>query len=457
MTLTLILIGALVVLAFLMYLVFHEEIDRSIRKLFSIHPDDLNSIRQKEVGLGIALIVLVIFLTYLSVNLILDDLASENINWITVLCSFLNGVLFVILLDSIKMPRALRIHAMLRFNKPYCLIANVEGKRLNKPDWQFDKKHRPWSLLPLDEEYEDADGVKHRYRRTLSERWNIYFFLPFIYKFYRFPFTYKKTKVGNEKEGDTVVWKNEDTKEMVVSRTGVSHYVLFRAEYPTITTNLDTKELATVHVYSNNILEAVNVWQMLFGIDDWMGATNEVLNGSLKGLVAKKSLEELNQYSSEEKKAFNEEMKESNEKGDPDLAHPSHPVHPGLLDFGVMLYKSVFKDFEPANANTKLLMESYTKVIIAEQDAKAYEKEQEMLVKWKKKWLVDTGLAEVDSSGNITQLKPDANVRVSAEALKELSKVTGTLVLGDDVTKILNIPTTPNPSKKTTTTGGVTV
>lgn len=50
--------------------------------------------------------------------------------------------------------------------------------------------------------------------------------------------------------------------------------------------------------------------------------------------------------------------------------------------------------------------------------------------------LVVTGLAQTDGSGKITELNPDANVRVQAEALKELSKVTGTLVLGDATTML---------------------
>lgn len=53
--------------------------------------------------------------------------------------------------------------------------------------------------------------------------------------------------------------------------------------------------------------------------------------------------------------------------------------------------------------------------------------------------LVSTGLAKTDASGNITELVPDANIRVQTEAIKDLGKVTGTLVLGNPNT-MLGIP-----------------
>lgn len=53
-----------------------------------------------------------------------------------------------------------------------------------------------------------------------------------------------------------------------------------------------------------------------------------------------------------------------------------------------------------------------------------------------KERLVKTGLAKVDSNGNITELVPDADTRVKTEALRELAKVQGTLVLGDTSTML---------------------
>jgi len=54
--------------------------------------------------------------------------------------------------------------------------------------------------------------------------------------------------------------------------------------------------------------------------------------------------------------------------------------------------------------------------------------------------LIRTGLAKVDpATGNIIELVPDANTRVNAEAVKELAKLSGTLVLGRDVTPVINV------------------
>jgi len=79
-------------------------------------------------------------------------------------------------------------------------------------------------------------------------------------------------------------------------------------------------------------------------------------------------------------------------------------------------------------------------VSVADQKAKAYSTEQKAIVEWRKKYLVETGLATVDAAGNITGLVPDANVKVGADALKELAKITGTLVLGGEgATPFFNI------------------
>ena len=54
--------------------------------------------------------------------------------------------------------------------------------------------------------------------------------------------------------------------------------------------------------------------------------------------------------------------------------------------------------------------------------------------------LIQTGLAKVDTSGNITELVPDANTKANTDAIAALAGVTGTLVLGREaVTPIINI------------------
>ena len=53
--------------------------------------------------------------------------------------------------------------------------------------------------------------------------------------------------------------------------------------------------------------------------------------------------------------------------------------------------------------------------------------------------LIRTGLAKTNDKGDIIKLLPDANTRVNAEAVKALAGLTGTLVLGRDVTPVINV------------------
>lgn len=85
-------------------------------------------------------------------------------------------------------------------------------------------------------------------------------------------------------------------------------------------------------------------------------------------------------------------------------------------------------------------------VSIAQQNAKTKENEARgdaasigINADAEKDRLIKTGLAKTDSNGNITELVPDANTRVSMEAIKKLSKVTGTLVLGQGITPVIDI------------------
>ncbi|MFA5931777.1 MAG: SPFH domain-containing protein [Candidatus Paceibacterota bacterium] len=89
------------------------------------------------------------------------------------------------------------------------------------------------------------------------------------------------------------------------------------------------------------------------------------------------------------------------------------------------------------------LNKAVTSVKEAEQQAKATvhtaegaAKVTELAAEAERKRLVKTGLAKADEQGNITELVPDANTRVQTEAVKELAKVQGTLVLGNPNTML---------------------
>jgi len=348
-------------------------------------------------------------------------------NSVALIIGLIIGTLIQLVYFSIHIPKARTIKAVMLFGKLYTFIANVENKKIYKDETTGNKEK--WDIIDLEP--------------NEKQRSNIYFFLWPFFTIHKFKLTYTKEKMlGEETEGDKIIWQNNETKHCLVSRTGISDHLEWRAEYPTFTSELDTNELATIDTFTNNMIEVKNPAKTLFGIKDWFEATNEILHGGLRSLVSKKKLTDLNSYSGEEKDTFNKEM----------LKHANESV-PGLKTFGLILFKSVFKDFNPANDVAKALMNSYANVTIAEKtgDAKiiteqknalAYEIQQAPIVKWKKKYLIDTGLAKVDKDGNIIELVADANTRVTAEAIKALADLKGTLVMDNSLTKMLGINST---------------
>lgn len=369
-------------------------------------------------------------------------------NTLTMILGIVLGLMIIMILKSFYSPKPATAQAIMLFGKLYTIIANIEGKKVCKKATGTQKK---WDLIP----------------QTGRKRLNIYFFPWPFFQLYYYDLTYLKEKrAGEEKKGDTIIWSNKKTNTNIISRTGRSDHLRWRVEYPTITTNLETEEILSVHLYTNNFVELTNPADAFFGIQNWYEAINDILHGGLRGLVSAKKIKALNEYSSEDKGKFNSEM----------LDHANNEVssgpyqHMSLPSFGFKLIKSVFKDYEAGNEKTQEVMDSYgnvtlaeqkgeadkikatkdgqAKVITADQEAIAYGKKQEAIVAWMKKYKVETGLAKTDAAGNITELVPDANVKVTAEALKELSKLTGTLVMDGGLTKMLSInPNNNNPVK----------
>ena len=137
---------------------------------------------------------------------------------------------------------------------------------------------------------------------------NIHFFLWPFYTTYRYPFAYTKfKKLGAINKDDIIAWKDDETGDCIVVRKGVSNHVKFRAEYPSVTSKLDTKELATVNIITTHVLELVNIID-IFKIDSWFVATMSKIDATLKGLVSKKKLLLLNRFSSEDKGKFSNTM-----------------------------------------------------------------------------------------------------------------------------------------------------
>lgn len=355
-----------------------------------------------------------------------------------ILIGMLIGYLIIAIPKSIYIPGTRKIKAIMFFGKLWTIIANVEGKDIYKGitiPGQVEK----WDLID-----------------STIERTNIYFFLWPFFKVYKYPLTYIKIKrKGEEQEGDVTIWQDEKSSEIWISRTGTSDHLEFREDYPTISAKLSSSELANVITYTNNMIEIVNAKRALFGIKNWYIATMEILSGAQRGLVADMPLFDLNQFSSEDKEeTFSQKMKDSVNRYEND--------HPGLGNFGVRLFKSVFKDFEPADEKAKQLMDSYAQVTIAEETGKAEvkkaEKDKEAKIKraegekqakieiaeGEKQALLKKGLAKADTEGNIIELIPDANVKAGTDALSKLSELKGTLVIdGSGINKIFTI----NPTK----------
>jgi len=201
--------------------------------------------------------------------------------------------LIIAIPQSLYTVGAKRIQGIMLFGKFHTFIENVEGKILKKNSYggcNFT------NLLPHE-----------------KKRINLYFFLWPFYKVYNYKITYTKNiKSGQEQPGDIILWEDKDSKELIVSRTGFSNFLEYRVEYPIVTNKLETEELAKVNVFTNNILEIEDPWLAFFGISNWFQASNEILNGALRGLVAERSLHDLNKISSEGGVSgiFNEKMKD---------------------------------------------------------------------------------------------------------------------------------------------------
>jgi len=332
---------------------------------------------------------------------------------------------------STKIPGARQMQVITLLGSTFTVISNVYGKAINKKNG----KHK-WELLDLGKA-ENKNG-KIRRKRLL----NIYFYPYPFFKTYTYEFTYTKLKKnGEQKKGDIVIWESTKTNDIVVARTGISNHIEYRYEYPVVTTNLQTEELAAVEILTTDVIEAHNPVEMLFGINDWFSLVVQSLGGRLRGLVAKKKIKILNALSSEDQPEFNKTMAEVNQ----DVQN-----HPGLLTFGVELIKSIFVDFNPADENAKNLMNSYTNVEIAKETGNAILEKQKPAteafllqsnaeIDQSKKRLIETGRVKVNEKNEITELVPDPDKKVLAENIGKLSSLKGTLVLGADTTNMLNL------------------
>jgi len=334
------------------------------------------------------------------------------------------------IVNGFKSPKVKRLQVITLFGKPYAAIANVQGKTINE-----EAGDEEGDLMDLGKAKKKNGKIKGK------RRFNIYFF-PWPFKVLTYKFTYNQLKKdGEQEEGDTVIYTNEKTNDIVVSRTGISDYIENRYEYPVVTKNLETKEFCSVDVVTTNVIECKNPTKMLTEINDWFAYNEQTLGGALRGLVAQKSIKELNKIQSEKDSEFDTEMASVN-KG--------VGTHHGLEKYGFKLIKSIFKEYNATDENGKRLLESFTKVEIAtnegnailekqKKETEAYLNQTNAEIEQTKKRLLETGKIKVDANGKITELVPDANTKATADSLAKLAELRGTLVIGADTATRLNL------------------
>lgn len=108
-------------------------------------------------------------------------------------------------------------------------------------------------------------------------------------------------------------------------------------------------------------------------------------------------------------------------------------------NWGIEITEAYVKPFNFSHALNKAVVQ----VSVSELTAKSYSAEQTAIIEKQREWLIETGQAEIDPvTKKITKLIPDAHSKIWAEAIKELSKLTGTIVFGgEDLKTMLNIGT----------------
>ncbi len=366
--------------------------------------------------------------------------------FILLLLGVLAGYFSVALIYSFYSPKLNEVRGIKFFGKIFTFISNIEGKKISKID------------LPQQgiNKYDLIDGQEKSNIFGLSI--NVFFFLWPFFGDHWYEFTYLKLKrKGEETVGDIIAWDNSDTKNIIVSRSSRSNHLLYRANYPMISEEFDTIDGGRVVILTDNLIELENP-NLAFQIDNWMQFTLSILNGAIRGVVSALTLEQVNQLSTAGTASFNDTVVALVNGKSSSLSQPKFK----LGNIGFKLIRTVFKDFQPVGERTEKMLDAISRETLAKKEALAniakaegeakvisinataeagaYETKQKAIVLWQKKMLVDTGLAKTDGNGNIIELLPDANTRAWSDAMKELSKITGTLVMDSGaISKFLNI------------------
>lgn len=367
-------------------------------------------------------------------------------NFILLLLGVLAGYFLVASIYSFHSPNLNEVRGIKFFGKIFTFISNIEGKKICKEDLP----------PPGVTKFDLIDGQEKSNIFGLSI--NVFFFLWPFFRDHWYELTYLKTKrKGEEIAGDIIAWNNSDAKNIIVSRSSKSNHLLYRANYPMVSEEFDTIDGGRVVILTDNLIQLENP-NLAFQIDNWMQFTFSILNGAIRGVISASTLEQVNQLSTAGTLSFNDTIVALVNGKSLDPQKPKFK----LGNIGFKLVRTVFKDFQPVGERTEKMLDAISKETLAKKEAlasiakaqgeakvidinataeaKAYETKQKAIVLWQKKMLVDTGLAKIDGTGDITELLPDANTKAWSEAMKELSKLTGTLVMDSSaVSKFINL------------------
>ena len=330
-------------------------------------------------------------------------------------------VLIKVLPKLIISPKIGRIMGIERFKKMHTFIANVPGKRINKPGKKFHDGFKPWALIDISEGCQNGN-VKTEYTRSLSEILNLYILIPFIEKLHWYPITLvREILKGKEKEDDTVIYQTEDNPTILVERIEQTNHIRYRADYPMVFPSLSMKDLSgTIKVRGTPTLEAENPMDMLTHIDNYLRVVKKSFLSIIRGEVAVRTPEQVNQIQTgEAKDDFNVKIQKVNEDGkDPDDL--SKIIHMGLKSYGVKCINFIFEDFDAEDEATNKLFDAFTNVKVADEERKVTETNATAtanaittIAEAKQNELKKTG--RMDANG---KLVPDSNVAAMADAIK---------------------------------------
>ncbi len=360
---------------------------------------------------------------------------------------------------SIFLPESSKYYAVELFKNFHHIIGGSnEGISINDPrrKRKFKKFTDAWELLS------DPTG-KYDGRTYLQKKYNWYFIWYGIYRIKKYDITYEKAVDKTRMdEGDAIIWDSDPGKPKegtaIVRRKRETNYVPWRASHARVTVHATTghgisdealkkfeeknvlvPQIIGVNTRTNNIVESVNPYKMIYKIDDYVKAFFGSFDARMRAFTGGTSILDFNKIDSEESQVtgISKFMKYINEASEPDNTDGV------VVNIGAKLHITNFMGYEGTTEEDKKVIGSINEVFVAYQKAEAAgiegagegaraENQLKGKAKGEQALLEAQGWITV-KDGKTTQRNPDPNVKEIATALKEAKN--HTLVL--DTTKLV--------------------